>query len=101
MQQTYDTIQQYIIDLINKYRYQYFKGPLTASNLRTLVELSNSRVTSKTYDVLKKTDMELRINFLEIMKYLANPYIIENNKPDYSYCIFKWEIIRLSMTIDN
>jgi hypothetical protein len=91
MQQTYDTIQQYIIDLINKYRYQHFNGPLTASNVSTLVELSKSRDPSKTYDVLNKSDMEVRINYLEIMKYLANPYVINNKKLDCSYSLFKWD----------
>ena len=91
MQQTYDTIQQYIIDLINKYRYQHFNGHLTASNVSTLVELSKSRDPSKTYDVLNKSDMEVRINYLEIMKYLSNPYTIDNKKSDYVYSIFTWE----------
>lgn len=91
MQQTYDTIQQYIIDLINKYRYQHFNGPLTASNVSTLVELSKNLDPSKKYDVLNKSDMEVRINYLEIMKYLANPYIIDNKKSDYVYSIFTWE----------
>jgi hypothetical protein len=91
MQQTYDTIQQYIVDLINKYRYQHFNGPLTASNISTLVELSKSRDPSKIYDVLNKFDMEVRINYLEIMKYLANPYTIDNKKTDYVYSIFTWE----------
>lgn len=84
-------IQKYIIDLINKYRYQHFNGPLNASNISTLVELSKTRDTSKTYDVLNKSDMEVRINYLEIMKYLANPYTIDNKKSDYVYSIFTWE----------
>lgn len=91
MKNVEDEVHRYIVDLINKYRYQHFNGPLTASNLITLVELSNTKDTSKIYDVLKKSDMELRINFLEIMKYLEKPYMIDNNKPDYSYSIFKWD----------
>jgi folate-dependent tRNA-U54 methylase TrmFO/GidA len=91
MQQTYDIIQQYIVNLINKYRYQHFNGPLTASNVSTLVELSKVRDPSKIYDVLNKSDMEIRINYLEIMKYLANRYTIDNKKADYVYSIFTWE----------
>ena len=35
--------------------------------------------------------MEVRINYLEIMKYLSNPYTIDNKKSDYVYSIFTWE----------
>lgn len=91
MKQTYDLIHKHIIDLINKYCYQPFNGPLTAYNIQTLVELSNQRDNSKKYSVLDKMDMETRINVLEIMKYLANPYVIDTKRTDLSYIIFKWE----------
>jgi hypothetical protein len=35
--------------------------------------------------------MEVRVNYLEIMKYLANAYTIDNKKTDYVYSIFTWE----------
>lgn len=95
MQQTYDTLHQYIVDLINKYRYQHFNGLLNAMNVSTLVELSNQQDTSKIYDVLTQSDMEIRVNCLEIMKYLANHYTIDNKKPDYFYSLFKWDDYKL------
>lgn len=91
MQQTYDEIKKHIITIINKYRYKHFNGPLTAANFSTLVELSTLKDTDEIYDLLNKTDMETRINFLETMKYLSSPYTISNNKIDYYYCIFIWE----------
>lgn len=91
MKNVEDEVHRYIIDLINKYRYQHFNGPLNARNVSTLVELSNPHDTSKIYDVLTQSEMEIRVNCLEIMKYLANPYMIANKKPDYSYSLFKWD----------
>jgi hypothetical protein len=91
MNNVQNEIQKYIVDLINKYRYQHFNGTLNASNISTLVELSKTRDPSIIYDVLNKSDMEVRINYLEIMKYLANPYTIDNKKAGYVYSIFTWE----------
>lgn len=91
MKKIEDDIHNYIVDLINKYRYQHFNGPLNAVNISTFIELSNKQDTSKIYHVLTKTDMETRVNCLEIMKYLANPYVINNKKLDCSYSLFKWD----------
>jgi hypothetical protein len=91
MQSVYDNVKNHVIKLITKYRYEHIKGPLTDFNLSTLVEISIVADTSKIYHVLNKLDMETRINLLSIMQHLANPYTIDNKKPDYVYCIYRWE----------
>lgn len=91
MQLVCDNVRNHVIKLIVQYHYEHFKGPLTDFNVSSLVEISTVADTSKIYHVLNKLDMETRINRLSIMQHLANPYIIDNKKPDYVYCIYRWE----------
>lgn len=92
MQIKYNIIYERVINLINKYKYQQFVGPLTETNYPELIETmpQNSCLIQK-YHLLTKNDMETRINYLDSVQKRGIKYIINSDNENQLFILFHWD----------
>lgn len=92
MKRKYSVIYNRVIHLMNKYKYHQFVGPLTHENYQELIEtMPENNCLNKSYSLLTKQDMEIRVNYLDSIQKKENEYCINSSNSNYLFSLFHWE----------